>query len=245
MGQFTLGMSHLTVLALIGVLMNVFLVNGREIDKTETEWKIVAKSISEKISPGDTVWSAPTENIVLSTATAHSHNRYLSGLRYATRYEYVASGSFPNFANTEKNTSIYRRVIYKCADSQERIVNFEFQLEDVNDPPSFITVAQKDIEVKLDDINPGEVINKDIPIVAEDNDFNPENTNLQFSSDRPSLLKIDRETEEESGSPGLGQRYNAILRLNSTDVAKGRYSVNLFCTDGQFTASTPLIINIS
>ncbi|ODM94386.1 hypothetical protein Ocin01_12299, partial [Orchesella cincta] len=138
-----------------------------EIDKTETEWKIVAKSISEKISPGDTVW-----------------------------------------------------VIYKCADSQERIVNFEFQLEDVNDPPSFITVAQKDIEVKLDDINPGEVINKDIPIIAEDNDFNPENTNLQFSSDRPSLLKIDRETEEESGSPGLGQRYNAILRLNSTDVAK-------------------------
>ncbi|CAL8107032.1 unnamed protein product [Orchesella dallaii] len=253
MGQLTLGLSHLTVLALISVLMNTFLVNaqdcdflieGEGIDKTGTEWKITGEPISEELGTQTIIWNAPSENVVSSTAATHPHNKYLTGHRYNSRYEYRASASFSDFVSVERRTSIERSVTFGCADGKDRKVNFTFPLIDVNDAPFFISIPDKAINVNLEEIenDPDKIINENVAINAADIDFNPINSELTFASDRPSLLRLA--WEEVPSSLGIGQEFGAILRLNSTDVLVGRYSVNLFCTDGQYTASTNLTINI-
>jgi len=73
-----------------------------------------------------------TYNVTGAASVPSPVLKYLTGLRYSTRYEYVASAEFPNFMETERALQIEREVVFTCSDGNTRQYKFIFPVEDEN-----------------------------------------------------------------------------------------------------------------
>lgn len=184
-----------------------------------------------------------TQNIVGSRSSTVPHWRYLTGYRYATRYVYRATESFEEFISTERTTVILRNVTFDCSDDSSVRVHFRFPLKDENEAPEFTAYPSGNIDVNLTEVEESTIINEGILITVRDKDWTPEYNSVDVTSDRRELII----TETTESPIDVGKRYDVNLKLNLTDrenIAEGVYSINLICTDGEFTDTARIKINI-
>jgi len=262
MGQSLISLSHLIkfsgrLFGLFVVLLFMsgnsgFLVNGQncdfttDVNKDGEVWIIEGSPVSEKSTAGSVIWNVKTTNIQGSGSSPIPHGRYLRGLRYSSSYVYQASEYLHEFVNTESSTVIHRNVTFTCAEGGNRRVHFRFPLLDENESPRFTKRPNTDLQVVLKDATRETILNENQPIEVLDPDFRPENNNVWVASDRRELILTDFVQSDEQ--PKIGRLFTVRLKLNLTgghdSIPIGRYSVNLICSDGTFTNSTNIGINI-
>ncbi len=171
------------------------------------------------------------------------HVKYLTGLRYTTRYVYRLSNDFVNFVDKENSTKIIRSVRFTCADNEDVNVRFEFPIKDENDAPEFTPLPNKELMIDLAETGEDTIINSGYPIIVEDKDFDRNFNKVIVTTDRPDILLID--SQETDLPTGIGKKTDVKLKLNLTEnLSSGRYIINLFASDGEFTEGASLKITI-
>lgn len=185
-----------------------------------------------------------TENIKSSVSINHPHVKYLTGLRYTSRYVYRLSDEFVNFVDKENSKTIIRSVRFTCTDNEVVNVRFEFPIKDENDAPEFTSFPNNnEFMIDLAKTEEDTIINIEHPIIVKDKDFDPNFNNVTVTTDRPDILLID--SKETDLPAGIGKKTDVQLKLNLTETpSSGRYIINLFASDGQFTVGASLKITI-
>ncbi|XP_021967757.1 uncharacterized protein LOC110862853 [Folsomia candida] len=200
---------------------------------------VTIDSVLELTALDELIWTAPTFNVTGAAAIQHPHTRYLTGLRYASRYEYKATAVFNEFIKTEWNSTLVRNVVFTCSDTLTKSYTFLLNVIDENDQPPVFAVKAYTATVSQA-ANTGEPISANI--LVSDGDFELSNAQLIVRSSNALVTPFVDPTWTGQHPRPYTYRIDLIV---SQSLAVGRYTIIFTADDGRASDYTVLDLEVT